>query len=298
MKEYIGKVCLDTSFYRENDSEDTVEDRLLEIVKDTEENSYDKMIEEEEDWSVLYHFSLQRQNVLEIVEFEKNNRVLEIGAECGALTGKLAEKTEKVTCIEKSKKKSLINAYRNKQCDNVEIKVGCYENIQNHLDEKYDVITVIGTMNEIVSLQSGENAYLNFIISLKSHLKKEGKLVLAMENKYGLKYWAGNSAPYTNEFFGGIMGHIGKPFSRNMLEKILRNAGFEKIKFYYPYPDYRFPTSIYSDNYLPQKGELVQNMCNYDGDRMYLFDETQAFDNLIEDGLFPLFSNSFLVLCE
>ena len=37
-------------------------------------------------------------------------------------------------------------------------------------------------------------------------------------------------------------------------------------------------------------------MRNFDGDRFILFDEGKAFDNVIENGLFPEFSNSFLVI--
>ena len=67
------------------------------------------------------------------------------------------------------------------------------------------------------------------------------------------------------------------------------------MKFYYPYPDYKLPMAVYSDGWLPKKGELRNNLVNYDRQRMVLFDETRAWDALIGDGLFPLFSNSFLV---
>ena len=67
------------------------------------------------------------------------------------------------------------------------------------------------------------------------------------------------------------------------------------MEFYYPYPDYKFATTIYSEKYLPQKGELSNNLRNFDRERYQFFDERRVFDTLIEEGLFEEFSNSFLI---
>ena len=55
-------------------------------------------------------------------------------------------------------------------------------------------------------------------------------------------------------------------------------------------------TSLYSDGYLPKKGELFNNKRNFDRSRMQLFNEKNAFDGLVEEGLFPVFSNSYLAV--
>ena len=87
-----------------------------------------------------------------------------------------------------------------------------------------------------------------------------------------------------------------RTFSRKELSDIIDQAGEFKTTFYYPYPDYKFPFSVYSDAYLPRKGDLKENICNYDQRRLLLFDESKVFDGIIDNGLFPEFSNSFLVL--
>ncbi len=60
--------------------------------------------------------------------------------------------------------------------------------------------------------------------------------------------------------FVGIEGYPGidfvETFSKPELEQMLQENGFSKFKFYYPYPDYKFPAVIYSDEYLPKPGEL------------------------------------------
>ena len=101
-------------------------------------------------------------------------------------------------------------------------------------------------------------------------------------------------------YFAGIENYANgggvRTFTRNGLEKIMKDCGVKKYHFYYPYPDYKFPTVIFSDKHLPKKGELANNLRNFDMDRMLLFDEKNAFDGIIEDGLFWLYSNSYMVI--
>ena len=64
----------------------------------------------------------------------------------------------------------------------------------------------------------------------------------------------------------------------------------------YPYPDYKFMTTLFSDSRLPLPGELINNARNFDRDRMQLFDERKAFDGILEEKMFSFFSNSYLAV--
>ena len=75
-------------------------------------------------------------------------------------------------------------------------------------------------------------------------------------------------------------------------------AGFGRQDFYYPYPDYKLPEVIFSDDYLPKANELTMNHRNFDFDRVEIFDENKVYAGLIEEGLFSEFSNSFLVVAQ
>ena len=96
---------------------------------------------------------------------------------------------------------------------------------------------------------------------------------------------------------GSVRGYLGA-VARNKAKNKFREAGFDRFRFFYPYPDYKFPMSIYSDEYLPKTGELRQNLENFDRSRMMLFDEARALDSIIKAGLFPLFSNSYFIELE
>ena len=55
-------------------------------------------------------------------------------------------------------------------------------------------------------------------------------------------------------------------------------------------------TLLHSDYYLPGFGELQDNVRNYDRDRMVLFNEKHAYEDLVKDGMYPDFANSFEVI--
>ena len=137
---------------------------------------------------------------------------------------------------------------------------------------------------------------------ISRHLAPGGKVVIAIENRLGLKYWAGCTEDHVGKYFEGLENYPDtkgvRTFSRKELSDIIDKAGDFKTTFYYPYPDYKFPMTIYSDKRLPKKGELRDNFCNFDRNRIQLFNEGKVYDSLTDAGLFQEFSNSFLVLVE
>lgn len=302
MIEMIGNVVLNYKYYSGMDlySDGEVEEKILDIVKNNPVNNYNKIIAQENEWPILYHLSELRSNIISWIPISKEETVLEIGSGCGAITGQLSEMTETVTCIELSKRRSLINAYRNQEKKNIEIIVGNFEDIK--VEEQYDYITLIGVYEYAESYISKKNPYKNMLKNLRKYLKPSGKIIIAIENKMGLKYWAGCKEDHVGRYFEGIEGYRAsqgvKTFSKNEMEELIKSSGYNDFKFYYPYPDYKLPTTIYSDKYLPKIGELSNNMRNFDNDRVILFNESKVFDEVIKDGLFPLYSNSFLIIIE
>lgn len=300
--EQIGKVNLDLTYYSGEDvyCDGAVEDELLQIARDYAEVEYPRVIEEAKSWEVLYHLSAQRENIVEWLPVDKSAKVLEIGAGCGAITGVLSRKAGSVTCVDLSKKRSMINAYRHMDCDNITIHVGNFQDIEPSLPADYDYICLIGVFEYAKAYIGGDTPFETFLNIIKRHLKKNGRIVIAIENKFGLKYWAGCREDHLGKFFSGIEGYPEgggvRTFTRHGLETIFQNCGMDEYAFYYPYPDYKFMVSLYSDEYQPKPGELSLNMRNFDRDRIVLFDEKKAFDNILREGLFPLYSNSYLVV--
>lgn len=299
--EKIGNVTLDDTFYSGTDeySDGSIELELLEYVKEYEDEL--EILEKDNRWPILYHISPVRKNILDWYEFKKDASVLEVGSGCGAVTGAICEKAKSVTDIELSKLRSTINAYRNRRYENLTIMIGNFNDIK--LDETYDYITLIGVLEYAAYYTQTENSFVDFLKRLKKVLKPDGKLLVAIENKYGMKYWSGCTEDHTGRQFDGIMGYdytdsAVRTFSKDELIRLIRDAGFSKYKFYYPFPDYKFATQIFSDEYLPDKNELICSRDVYDNDRLCLFDETAAFKSIIEAGKFDFFSNSYFIEIE
>ncbi len=302
MIETIGKIKLDYGRYSGEDlyCDGEVEDELLEIVSREAPSEYARVIEERRSWPILYHLSPLRENIVEWIPVKKSDKVLEVGSGCGAITGALARRAEHVTCVDLSKKRSLINAYRHSEYENVTIQVGNFKDIERGLQEEFNYIFLIGVFEYGQSYIGGKSPFEDFLKLLTPHLARDGRIVIAIENKYGMKYFAGCREDHLGTYFSGIENYAEgggvRTFSRRGLEKIFKRCGLKDFSFYYPYPDYKFMTNLYSDDYLPGKGELSENLRNFDRDRMLLFDEKNAFDGVVEDGLFSVFANSYLVV--
>lgn len=302
MTEKVGKVTLDDTYYPGEDlyCDGATEDELLEIVKEYGEASFGEIIEEKKSWPILYHLSGLRENIVDWIPLKGTDKVLEVGSGCGAITGALARKAGSVTCVDLSKKRSMINAYRHSQADNITIYLGNFREIEPHLACDYDYIFLIGVFEYGQSYMGNERPYETFLGLMKRHLAKGGRLIIAIENRFGLKYWAGCREDHLGTYFDGIEGYpqggSARTFTRRELEKLCDETGFEERSFYYPYPDYKFPICLYSDDRLPKVGELSVNLRNFDRDRLLLFDEKNVFDSLIREEMFPQFSNSYLLV--
>jgi len=299
--EKIGSVNLDYTFYPGEDlyCDGQIEDKILDIAKNYSTVEFQDKIEESKEWPVLYHLSSQRENIVDWIPMKENSKVLEIGSGCGAITGALAKKAASVTCVELSRKRSQINANRHMDCDNVTILVGNFKDIEPTLKD-YDYIFLIGVFEYAQSYMGTEDPYGDFLKTILKHLSYDGRLIMAIENRLGLKYFAGCMEDHLGNYFSGIENYPDgagvRTFSRRALEKIFKSCGVTNYSFYYPYPDYKFMTTLYSDVYQPGRGELYNNMRNFDRDRMLLFDEKNAFDSITEDGYFPVFANSYLAV--
>ena len=81
MKETIGNVLLNLDYYDGEDaySDGSIEDRLLEIVKTTPKEDYQKVILTEKSWPIFYHLSPERENILDWYEWKDDASVFEVG---------------------------------------------------------------------------------------------------------------------------------------------------------------------------------------------------------------------------
>jgi len=290
---------LNLEFYTGADyySDGDIEDELLEIVKN--HSDYNHILANDNRWPILYHLSPIRQNIINWYPFKENANCLEIGGGCGAITGALCQSLAEVKVVELSKRRATINYERHKAFDNLEIFVANLNDIT--FEEKFDYITLNGVLEYAGSFTKTNDPYADFLKQIKRYLKPDGKLILAIENRYGLKYFSGAKEDHTAKVFDGITGYKEtnsvQTFGKKELEQLLQKSGYPNQEFYYPHPDYKMPMEIYSEHWLPSTTAQLSPAPNFDYERYELFNETDAYQGIIENGQFEFFANSFLVIC-
>jgi SAM-dependent methyltransferase len=291
---------INLDFYKGSDlySDGDIENDIAAIVK--EGKSSTEALAHETRWPVIYHLSPLRRNLLEWYNFPADSSILEVGAGCGALTELFCEKAKNVVAVELSKRRAEIIMARLKKKKNLSIYVGSIEDVI--LTTKFDIVTMIGVLEYAGSFIRSSRPYHAFLEIAKKQLKPGGTLVLALENRFGIKYWAGAREDHTGGLFDGIEGYPGNTslmtFGKHELEQLLGEAGFSDLTFYYPMPDYKLPTEVFSDDFLPACNHFAPVSPNYDMDRYLLFKESLALNNIIKNSMFPFFANSFLVFCR
>ena len=290
---------LNLQYYKGPDaySDGAIEDELLKLVEKPLE--FMEVLARDNRWPLLYHLSPERRNLLEWYPFRRDAALLEIGAGCGALTGLFCEKMARVTAVELSEKRSRIIERRHADSPNLEIMAGNFTDMS--FDRAFDYITLIGVLEYTRAFIRTPDPYGRLLSRIAAVLKPDGVLFVAVENRLGLKYFAGARDDHTGRQFDGIEGYPGggvETFSRDELRGLLRAGGFAEQTFYYPYPDYKLPTEIFSDAFLPAANHLLADAPNYDQERLKLFDEQRAWATIVHDGKFPQFANSFLVLAS
>ncbi len=290
---------LNLDFYKGEDqySDGDIENELLEYTEKYDENNRDEVFKTDIRWPIFYHLTNIRKNIINWYPMKKGASVLEIGAGMGAITSSLCEKADHVVCVELSKRRATAIANRNRDRENLEIIVGNLNDVQ--LNEKFDYITLIGVFEYANLYTNTNNPYIDFLNYIQTFLKKDGKLLIAIENKLGMKYFAGAPEDHTSILYDGIVGYANKKgvqtFGKQELKKMLHQVGLKHTKFYYPLPDYKLPNKIFSDEYLPTE-ETIQDytIYYYEGTKIQ-FDEKKAYQEAIKNGVFDIFANSFFI---
>ncbi len=207
----------------------------------------------------IFQTSHLRANIVAWIPMQKTDRVCYLGEEGDVIARKLREMAGEAVCVRAAG----------------EIPPGA----------GYDYVISLGNLTWQEARQCFDG------------LKETGKLILAAENAYGLKYLAGSKGIGQGGYFGSVEalgGSAGR--TKEELSSALAAAGFAWQKFYYPFPDIYFAMSIYSDDTLPKQGELIDAIGNFDSERLVLFDEAKAFDAALSRGKFQELSNGYLIV--
>lgn len=275
----------------------------------------------------LYALSPLRENLIEWMEFEPDARVLQIGSDYGSITGILADRVAEVVVLDARDENLEVNRLRHQAHGNVTwVRGDLMDQLRWRESEAErlkaeskgnSAISVFGRQEELFhaykpnpgnarSMKETMFRGFDYVIfanlgavcekewaeellgEAANYLKPGGVMIAAAENETGVRYWMGAERlepSYLEAEFRGLF------------EKMTGVWG-GTFTMYYPVPDFRYPTAIYSDHYLPEVGELTNISARLDAPGVSLGSEEEAMAMACQNGMFKKFNNSFLGVWE
>lgn len=272
-----------------------------ELLSMAKEHRIAQTLAEDSRWPVLCHFSPMRRNLLSWYPFPEGSRLLEIGSGCGALTGVFLDARLDVRCVEPDLQQAETAAHR--YADGRPFVVSVSGLGQAAVQPPYDFVTLIGALADAPRLlPEAEHPVEALLERAASLLSEDGTLILAEENRLGLRYFAGAPEQSTGRSYEGITGYPSAghkaTFSRSELVELLQAAGFSQLVWFYPHPGYYLPVQVSSDEALPQKEQLFAGLVSYDQDRALCFDERAVLQSIAGREEYRYLANAFLVFCR
>jgi len=218
----------------------------------------------------------------------------------------LAEAGAEVLALEGSPRRARIAKSRTEGLSNVTLLTDNFDHFETEL--RFDVITLIGVLEYAGRFVQGANPTVAMLEKVRRLLKPNGRLIIAIENQYGLKYFAGALEDHVGQAMFGIEDRYEvqgvNTFGRVHLQRLLKEAGFAQNDFYAPFPDYKLPVSVVSqagfDHPVFQGAALASQSAKRDLQMpFYLaFAPEQVWPGLERNGLAMDLSNSFLIVAQ
>ena len=276
---------------------DEVEQKMLEIAKQYPGDAAQDYIADCSEYTVNNTFSSVRENILNWYPFKNNCTILEIGAGMGAITGLLCDKAKSVTAVEMNSVRAKVIKTRYAKRNNLNVIVQNIEKLDKTL--KFDYIIMIGVLEYSEVFFDVKEPFRYMLELAKSHLNKNGIILCAIENRFGLKYWCGASEDHLQQPFIGINGYSEdkspKTLSKYALSQLFDSTGLSNKRFYYVLPDYKFPKVIYTDEYLPLPQDIDNIPFTYSKGSLLHTKEKTLYSEIIKNNNFDFFSNSYLI---
>jgi len=283
---------------------DQAEAYLLRAIRDAGDiSSRSRELEARiKDWVSRYHFSRSRSLAYQSLEIPDSASVLEIGSGSGSITRLLGERAGSVLAIEGSARRAAMTRLRTRDQQNVAVLCAAFERVR--FTQQFDIIVCNGVLEYASMFMSGNDAAEKMVGMFAQLLNPTGTLLVAIENKFGLRYFSSTREEHTGVAFDGLEGYARHPkgpktFGRAELEVLLRKS-FAAVEFLLPLPDYKFPQAIARECLLREVdcSELFASMgnCKSRTDFRPLMHERLVWGQLGLNRQLAIFSNSFFVL--
>ncbi len=166
---------------------------------------------------------------------------------------------------------------------------------------KYDIIVAV----DIIEYASDAVILLK---NIKSLLISEGKLLLAADNRLGIRYFCGDQDFFTYKNYDSIENyrHLlyweresmkGRAYDKAEIRRFLENAGFLKHRFFSVFPRISNPQLLLADDYIPNEALDIRVFPEYNNPNTVFLLEEELYPSLMENELLHGMANGFFIEC-
>jgi cytidyltransferase-like protein len=140
---------------------------------------------------------------------------------------------------------------------------------------------------------------------LKCKLNKNGRLLVLMNNRLGLRYFCGDKDPYTGTVLDCLEDYInvagrnnGRMYDKAQMKGILHNSGFECFQFFSVFPGLGSPSLICAEDYTPNEDLTNRIFPAYNSPKTVFLEERLLYRQLSENNMLHGMANAYLVECS
>jgi SAM-dependent methyltransferase len=267
-------------------------------------------------------FSPKRWGGLEFLNIKGNESCVDFGCMWGALTIGLAHRCGHVIGIDQTSDslRFLKKRVNEENLNNVDLICANLKTVEL-FNIKFDVGVVNGVLEWIpeegpIELKayygkhcskdyskSPEEQQIAFLKKVHKNLNENGKIYLAIENRYDFKMFLGINDPHSPLRFTSILPRtiasiiskigLGRPYvnwlySFKGIEKILKESGYSDVKLYMCFPDYRFPEVIMPYGVRLEYTDIISR---------FIIDDTDLNKSIIKKSI-KKYVRYFLAICN
>lgn len=167
--------------------------------------------------------------------------------------------------------------------------------------ESYDMVVAI----DILEYAKEPAAMLRDIRSL---LSPGGRLLLAADNRLGIRYFCGDQDFFTGKNYDGIENyrHLtrkeqetakGRAYAKAEIGRFLDEAGFSERRFFSVFPRLSNPQILLAEDYQPKEALETRICPEYNHPDTVFMSEEELYPYLIENHLLHGMANGFFVEC-
>lgn len=263
-----------------------------------------------DDWPSEYHLSSSRANLLRALDLSGVRRVLELGCGCGSITRYLGEQSDLwVDAVEGSPSRAALARMRCRGLDQVEIVTANFNEIEIP-EAEYDLVLFVGVTEYAgrFSKELTDQEALQSLLALgKKACREQGVILIAIENRLGMKYALGASEDHYALPYVGIDNYPQadgiRTYDQTEWLAQISQAGFSQHKLLLPFPDYKVPTVVLDqDSDVSQVKSALRSIRSRDYSRPFMvgeslkLDETHLWNALAQADTLTKHSNSFMWL--